>query len=305
MEEITQEWVTSREGAEILGTDQPNFLYYAKNGDIEWREGKRSKDRRYKVSDILIVRKKLIEKNRAKRTEPAPLVDWLLTSDLPAGFKLVQTLYSEEVDLAELAVYQSWRKHNNRVTMAAFSPDRKECLASIQVLPLAETLILDILSGKRSESSILPDEIRSYDEPGPYTLLVTNATVLPDRPELLYRVLYRYSEFWIEQYPERYITRVYAQAVSERGDLLVQHFFMVPRYDLARNAYMLDMSRPGAAKMIRRFQRALAEKAPLPAELQPDFSVPIPQEPKPKRTRKQQTPPNDPPAIPDQTLWNF
>ena len=81
-------------------------------------------------------------------------------------------------------------------------------------------------------------------------------------------MLYQHMQFWISMYPERYITRVYAQAVSERGDMLIQHFFMSPRYDLSPNAYMLDLARPSASKMIRQFQAQLRQKAPLPEELQ-------------------------------------
>jgi hypothetical protein len=51
-------------------------------------------------------------------------------------------------------------------------------------------------------------------------------------------------------------------------------FFLTPRYDLARNAYMLDLSRPGASRMVRHFQSRLRAKAPLPAELQPDYTLP-------------------------------
>lgn len=250
--------------------DRNAFSYRVRAGDIVVLEGK---TKAYQVESILKTKEAILEERKAKQEV---LIDWLYASDLPAGLKLVQSLYGPDIDLADLAIYQSWRKHNSRITMAAFSRDRQECFASIQVLPLDEQVILNILSGKRTESSILPDEVRSYDEPGPYTLLVTNATVLPDKPEMLYQILYRYTEFWIEQYPERYITRVYAQAVSERGDLLIQHFFMTPRYDLAKNAYMLDLARPGASKMVRLFQRRIREKTPLPTELQPDYTVPTP-----------------------------
>jgi hypothetical protein len=93
--------------------------------------------------------------------------------------------------------------------------------------------------------------------------------VLPNRPQLLYAILHKYMQFWInEMYPERYIRRVYAQAISERGALMIQHFFMSPRRDLAYNAYELDMATPSASRMVRSFQQRLKEKAPLPPDLQ-------------------------------------
>jgi hypothetical protein len=195
-------------------------------------------------------------------------IDWSGALDAAAGLRLSQQLYGPDVDIGELAVYQSWRKNNNQLTLCVFSEDRKDCFAELQVLPLAESLIVDILSGKRNESSILADEIRNYKDTGPYHLLVTNAVTLPGRPELLLRLLLRYMDFWVEQYPDRYIQRVYTQAVSERGFMLVQHFFMTPRFDLNFNAYMVDLAYPSASKIVQRFKRQLEEKSPLPEALQ-------------------------------------
>ncbi len=259
------EWISSREGADLLGIPQSNYLYYAKNGDIAFRQGKRARE--YSRADTLKVRRQLAAKN--KRTAPEQvLIDWALAADVPATLKLSQQVYTEDVDIAEVAVYQSWRKHNSQLTLAAFSADRNVCYATIQVVPLEEQVILDVLSGKRAESSITPDEIRSYDEPGAYSLLVTSATCLRDRPTLLYQLFYRYMQFWLEMYPGRYITCVYAQAVSHDGMRIVQHFFMAPRPDLAYNAFMIDMAYPAAARMIREFKQELEQKAPLPDALQ-------------------------------------
>jgi hypothetical protein len=218
-------------------------------------------------------RNHIIPSQKSVVRSPQPLfIDWIMPADIPAALKMLQQVYNEEVDLAEAAIYQSWRKHNNKLSMGAFSQDRQECYGSIQVVPLDERVILDILSGKRKESSIQPDEVRSYSEPGPYTSLATNAAVLPGMPRLLYQVLFRYMQFWIDQFPDRYITRVYAQAVSGTGDQMISHFFMSSRYDLAPDAYMLDLARPGASKVIRWFQAEIAKKGPLPDELRQPYA---------------------------------
>jgi hypothetical protein len=267
-------WVTSREGATLMGIQQTNFLYYVKTGEIAIKPGSTNRKRLYSRADVLKVRRRLAKE--AKRSTPAPpLIDWMYAADVPCGLKLSMQVYNEEVDLAEAAIYQSWRKNNPYLTMAAYSQDRNECYATIQVVPLPEPIILDVLAGRREESSIQPDEILTYNHSGPYNLLVTSATCLPDRPHLLYQVLYRYMQFWIEQYPERYIKRVYAQAVSDSGMKIVQHFFMSPRLDLAYNAFMLDLAYPSPARMIREFKRQLEDKAPLPPDLQwPPAAVP-------------------------------
>ena len=155
--------------------------------------------------------------------------------------------------------------------MGAFSKDRSECLAYLQLVPLHEQTILDILSGKREENSIKPEEVLAYDKPGAYTLLGISAVCLPERPELLFRLIDKIMDFWVDQYPERYITKVYAQAVSKRGDMLIQHLFMAPRPDLASHAYELNLARPAASKIVRRFQERLIAKAQPPPELQYSF----------------------------------
>lgn len=277
--ETTEEWVSSNEGAEILGLEQNHFLYYVKNGDIESRAGTRQRDRRYKLSDILKVRKKLIQKERAKRKAPAPvLFDIIRREDLPACLRLDQIVYPDDLELGELATYQSWRQKNQRVSIAAYDASNRDImLAYIALLPLPEAIILDILRGKRADHSVTVDEVESYDRPGPYTLLALSAVCHPDRPELLYKLMRHIMDYWLEQFPDRYVTRIYAQAVSESGDRLISHLFMSPRYDLAHNAYMLDLARPGASKVVRKFQAQIRAKAPLPAELQPDFSLPVTQ----------------------------
>lgn len=268
------EFVRWSQGAEILGMRRTAFFHYVRTGQIRKEPGRRPRDGRYSLEDIhkLKARRAQGKPRKPYKKRPAPvIVDWLQPADIPAGLKLDYLIYHENVDLAEAAVYQAWRKNNNLLTIGAFSQDRAECLAYLQLVPLDEQVILDILSGKRAENSITPEEILPYDQPGAYTLLGVSAACHPDRPDLLFRLIDKMMEFWIKQYPERYITKVYAQAVSERGDMLIQQLFMAPRYDLSPHAYMLDLARPARSKMIRRFQRALKSKAPLPPELQVSY----------------------------------
>ena len=138
----------------------------------------------------------------------------------------------------------------------------------MSVAASASTVILQILSNQREETSIEADEIETYDQPGGYILLANSAAIHPDRPDLLHRLLRHIMSYWLEQYPDRYIKKIYAQAVSAPGEMLVQHLFMTPRPDLAYNAYELDIARPSASKIIRNFKQQLEQKAPLPLGLQ-------------------------------------
>jgi hypothetical protein len=268
------EFVPWSQGAELLGMKRTAFFHYVRTGQIRSEPGRQPRDGRYSLEDIyqLKERREQGKPRKPYKKKLAPvLVDWLQPSDIPAGLKLDYLLYQESIDLAEAAVYQAWRRNNNLLTMGAFSKDRSECLAYLQLVPLQEQTILDILRGKREENSIKPEEVLAYDKPGAYTLLGISAVCHPERPDLLFRLLDKIMDFWVEQYPERYVTKVYAQAVSERGDMLVQHLFMAPRPDLAPHAYELSLARPAASRIVRRFQEKLLAKAPLPPDLHSTF----------------------------------
>jgi len=217
------------------------------------------------------------ELSGTRRPKPTPVTfDIIRREDLPACLRLDQIVYPDDLDLGDLSTYQSWRQKNQRVSIAAYNASNRDImLAYIALLPLPEPLILDILRGKRADHSVTVDEVESYDRPGSYTLLALSAVCHPNHPELLYKLVYHIMNYWLEQFPTRFVTKIYAQAVSESGDRLIQHLFMAPRYDLAHNAYMLDLARPGASKVVRKFQVQLRAKAPLPTELQPDFSLPV------------------------------
>ena len=273
MADATKQYIPWAEGAKLLGLKRSAFFYLVESGQVRAESGRGPRDGRYSLQDILAIKEHRSSGKRRYKKHLAPLMfDWLSSNDIPAILRLDQVVY-DEMFLAEAAVYKQWSEKNPQLAMAAFDArsDRQTMLAYIAALPLDEQVILQIMRGEREEISITQDEIQTYEQHGPYTLLANSAVVHPERPDLLLKVLLRMTEWWVEQFPERYVTRVYAQSISERGDRMISHFFLAPRYDLAPNAYMLDLARPGASKMIRLFQQRLKSKAPLPPELQAPF----------------------------------
>lgn len=259
-------------GVELLNPfGQSVFNYRVRMGDILVEEDEHG--RMYEIESIKRVRAFLLNEQKKERYKGEFIIDWTRPEDYNSGIKLDMAVYDLDIALADEATYQSWRKNNNnRLSIAAFNADRTERFASLKIIPLKdEQIALDILSGKRDESNIQPDEIRNYDEPGPYIVLAIDAVALPEYPYLLNRILRRWIDFWAEQYPERYVKRIYTQAMSESGFRMVQHFFMSPRLDLAPNAFMLDLAYPSASKVIHGLQERWKAKAPLPPDLQPPY----------------------------------
>ncbi len=89
----------------------------------------------------------------------------------------------------------------------------------------------------------------------------------PDYPELANRIIHAIADFWVEQYPEKRIKRIYAQAVSEQGRTLVKKLYLAPLYIIegyglkrVEDAYVLDMQEKAISKMIRQFQEKLEVK---------------------------------------------
>lgn len=177
----------------------------------------------------------------------------------------LEKIVYDEMFLAEMERYRQWSGKNGQLAIAAFDAkrNRQTMRAYMACFPLDESVILQIMRSEREVVDITQEEIHSYERPGPYTLLAKSAVVHPDHPDLLRRVLQGMIDAWGERFPEQDVTRVYAQSVSERGDLLISTFFMQPRYDLANNASMLDLARPARAKMMRWFHEALQAKDPL------------------------------------------
>lgn len=264
IEALDQErYITSKEGEKILGVKRNVFFYYVESGQIEKKEAEKGPNL-YKYSDILKVKE-----NRDRRKKKlATSIDWQKISDLPAVLKLDFEVYKEEI-VGDIGLYVSWAKKNPKITLLSFEGNNREnVLAYISLVPLPEQTILAILKEDRTELTIKPDEVESYERKGGYTLLAESAVTHPNHPEQLSKVISAVLNFWIEQYPDRYVEKIYAQAESKEGDILVRKLFFSPLYNISDKAYVLDLRKPGASRLIRTFQEQLKEKASILAKSQ-------------------------------------
>jgi hypothetical protein len=247
--------------------DKNAFNYRVRKKEIATKEDESGKTL-YGVQSVVAVRNALLKRASRRHKQPEVITDWLQPTDIPASLALDQIVY-HEMSLAEAEVYMAWRRKNPYISMAAFdAADRRTCYAYIGLIPLPEAVILDVLTRKKDEKEITPDEILTYDQPGEYTLLANSAVVHPDYPELVSKVITAIADYWEEQYPERCIKRIYAQAVSEQGRTMAQKLYLGPLYILQNqemvrvaDAYVLDLSDTAASRIIRQFQEKLRAKA--------------------------------------------
>jgi hypothetical protein len=257
---IEQTYIPLDEAVKLLGTNQGRFFYYVDAGPIAKAPGSGKRNARYSVEDILKVKEK-IGKKQKKHQESDIVVDWIGIDDVLTSLQLDYRVYGPKVFFADLSYYAERVKRNPHVALAVFdTPKRERIFAYISLLPLPETTIVDILQGNRHETDITNQEIETYDKDGEYTLLAESVVIDPEHPEALNTLLRHMAEYWCTQYPKRSISKIYAQAESDQGDILIQKLFLAPLENLAPNAYMLNMKRPGASRFIRRFQECIKNK---------------------------------------------
>lgn len=265
-----EELLTSSEARELLGAMSPSsFKELVDNQKIRKIVPSGKKQGKYVRTDVEKMAKEmlpLLEERRAARARKAkgtsqPFVDWIGTDDVITSLQLDYRVYGPDVFLADLPYYAARITKNPHVALAVFdTPERKRILAYISLLPLPEETILEIMRGERHETKIGTEEIESYNRKGGYTLLAESVVTDPDHPEQLNILLRHLMQYWCEQYPDRHISKIYAQAESSKGDILIQKLFLAPLEDLAPNAYVLNLSRPGASRFIRQFQMCIDQK---------------------------------------------
>jgi hypothetical protein len=200
------------------------------------------------------------ERSPGSQDPPKALVDWMLPSDLPSILALDILVYDEQL-IGSIPLYHAWWKKNPKTTVLAFdATDRRKVLAQACLLPLPEPVILSILRGERHEKSIAGDEVETYDRPGEYVLYAESVITHPDYRQYLGAVMQKFADFWCDLAPDRTIRRIYAQAVSTDGRLLVQKLYFGPLYDLGENAFVLDLRYPNPSRFVQRFQGCVAQR---------------------------------------------
>jgi hypothetical protein len=258
-----ENWIDFATAMNEAGMKRGTFAYYIKINRVRRKSGRTERDTRYYWPDV--IRLKTGRRDR-KKTRPF-LIDWMTITDLPDAIKLDLQVY-EEATIGDFNLYRSWLKKNPHIAVCAFDRgDRRNIWAYIALLPLREALILEILSGKKTENDITSDDILTDSDAGPRSLLAISVVALPEHRVLLYFVLDHLMQHFVTLYPGVAINRIYAQAASPEGDVLMQKFHFSDIYVPYGNslkhindAYVLNLERPGASRTIREYQKRLEAK---------------------------------------------
>ncbi len=256
---------TSSEARRILNVSTSTFKRLIDTGKIRKVTPPNKKQGVYIKEDVdklAIEMRPFAQNTRQKgKNELTTEVDWQKITDLPAILKLDLIVYKEHI-IGDISLYISWERKNPNITLFSYEKGHREnVLAYISLVPLSEHVILSTLKGERPELSINMEEVETYERKGGYTLLAESVVVHPDHPTQLNNILREVLNYWCEQYPDRYIEKIYADAASEHGDMLARKLYFSPLYDVSDTAYVLDLRKPGISKVVRNFQECLKSRS--------------------------------------------
>lgn len=267
-------WVNLEQALLEIGVKTKGALYYyvGKTDGVRVKNANNDRDHLYNLADLRRLRNRRIARTSKKQrpiVEPEYVLEWLTPKDLGAVLDLDMQVFQSSM-IGNYRLYQSWIEKNNHIALCAFEnkasgDNRRKCFAYISALPLKETTILSVMRGERDELDITQDDIEIYERDGAYTLLVNS--VVSSHEKYLSLVFHAVLNYWIAQYPKKYISKIYAQAASPSGRMLIQKLRLGPIYMMEGDtpkalddAYMLDLSVPAASPILRRFQESLKMK---------------------------------------------
>lgn len=277
------EWVPAWQGADALGVKRNQFFYYVSAGKIRSEPGREKYDGRYSLNDIIKLKQ---DRKDRKRGKPHT-IDWMKITDLPYAIALDLAVYRNEI-IGDFNLYRAWLERNPHIAACAYDKhDRRNIWAYVALVPLPEPVIWSILTGEKTENDIRPDDIISYaDHTGQISLLAISVVALPEHRALLAPVLEFFMDHFASLAPGQVVTRIFAEGETDQGDRIMQtlRFSSIAIWDGGQlqtlpKVGVLDLTRAGATKVVKRLQGMLREKGvDLVSE---SFPVPAPVAPRP------------------------
>ena len=280
-QELSQkQFISSSEGAALLEVDRQSFFYYVGSREVEKREtNSGGKDRyEYSYQDLLRVKDELKSKRASKRkaqepakpkkTEGSPAAtDWCKIEDLPYIYALDCQLYGIENSAPPTTTLKWVRKNNATIRMIYNVKNRKDIWGTLTLLPMREETIFKILRGEMVEAELESEDILEYELGIEYSCYIASFSILPDKRNFVPTLIKSVIDYWCE-HPEIYVHKLYAFALGAYNNLdkendglrMIRKLFFSPRYDIAENAWELDLEHYNPSPIIQDFQECIRSK---------------------------------------------
>jgi len=277
-----EKYISSREGASLLGVDRQSFFYYAQSKNVRRREVNYGGKDRYEYSyDDLLAIKDEVQARRASRKHSIKVVedraeelenghamtDWATREDLPYIYALDCEIYGIEYSVPPTKTVHWWEKNKTSIRVLYNAENRRDVWGCITLLPMEEETIFDILRGDLSEQEIEEKHILTYQPGNAYSCYVTSCLIRPEKRRFFSHLFNSVMNYWCE-HPEVHISKLYGFAVGASDDTpeendgmrLIKKLYFSPRYDISENAWELDLNRYNPSVSIQKFQKCLRSK---------------------------------------------
>ncbi|GHO88319.1 hypothetical protein [Dictyobacter formicarum] len=280
-----EKYISSKEGAALLGVTKQSFFYYVESRGIRRREiNDGGKDQyEYSYDDLVNIkdevqakitsRKKSTSTKAAgatrevgKQKEPSGKTAWAAAEDLPYIYALDCDTYGLEYSVPPTKTIHWWQKNQTAIRVLYNEENRKDIWGCLTLLPMEEEIIFNLLRGDLSEQQITADHILTYEPGKEYNCYVTSCVIRPDKSSSFNSLLNSVLEHWIN-HPEIKINKLYGFAAGATEDMsdendgmrLIKKLFFSPRYDIDKNAWELNLNYYNPSPIIQKFQKRLKE----------------------------------------------
>jgi len=274
-----EKFVSSNEGASLLGVDRQSFFYYVGSRGIARRETHSGGKDHYEYSyrDILNIkeevqarranRKRNTKASEVKVKERTAMTDWCKIEDLPYIYALDCELYGIENSAPPTSTLRWVKKNDTIIRMIFNANNRREIWGTLTLLPMKEETIFKVLRDNMSEKELEQEDILIYEQKKEYTCYVASCAILPQKRALFPSLFKSMIDYWCE-HPDIHIRKLYAFALGAYNNMdqendglrMIKKLYFSPRYDIAENAWELDLEHYNPSPAIQGFQNCLREK---------------------------------------------
>ncbi len=249
---MTEKYLSASDAIDTLKIPPATFYRYVKEGKIKKHfPSSISKHGMYDAQEIARMSSKFKSESEPKEIGET---DWIKSSDMGNMYDLEYTQYGDET--GNPSIIRRWYEHNPQICRVLYNKsDRRDFWGAINMLPLEEKTIIELLRGEKRDIDLDPQrDILTFEEPGTYNFYVASVIVDPQKKQHFPLLMNSLFNFWCLLTPERKIGKIYGRVVSEGGELMAKKLFFSPTPHISDNAYTLDMSRPNPSRIVQSFQ---------------------------------------------------
>lgn len=241
-------YLTASEAIEMLNIPTSTFYRLVKEGKItKYYPTAVSKHGVYSPREIAHLRSQFKQDVEGKEVGET---DWAKSTDLGNIYDLEYPVLGDRT--INPSIVRKWQERNPYIYRLLFKKDeRRDLWGGVNVLPLEEETIFQLLRGERQEADLDPQQdILTFDREGVYNFYVISVVLRSQKWQDFVVLISSIFDYWYALAPERTIGKIYARILTRQGEMLTKRLFFSPLWNISDTTYMLDMARPNPSRLI-------------------------------------------------------